>query len=205
MNQKYVFSFLCTVASYHCCHRMVHSFTCAGVLQTQYEKLSSFAGLGTLRNCYVRQGIHIRFCLHLQCMYKSFCTVYHQRSYMDLVSEAAEASMKAAVEEVHSLPHYASEGEVIKTQFILNHFLSLNSGLSLMQGMTQQQMPTIQRFHASLEGILVQSVPNTMPCLLFSTHRIVGISTISRTEHLVPQTREVACTKSVLPQVIARG
>lgn len=125
MNQKYVFSFLCTVASYHCCHRMVHSFTCAGVLQTQYEKLSSFAGLGTLRNCYVRQGIHIRFCLHLQCMYKSFCTVYHQRSYMDLVSEAAEASMKAAVEEVHSLPHYASEGEVIKKFPVHTQSLSL--------------------------------------------------------------------------------
>ena len=39
----------------------------------------------------------------------------------------------------------------------------------------------------------------------FSTHRIVGISTISRTEHSVPQTREVACTKEVLPQVIAQG
>ena len=39
----------------------------------------------------------------------------------------------------------------------------------------------------------------------FSTHKIVGISTISRAEHSVPQTREVACTKEVLPQVISRG
>ncbi|KAL5509605.1 hypothetical protein EMCRGX_G004999 [Ephydatia muelleri] len=39
----------------------------------------------------------------------------------------------------------------------------------------------------------------------FSTHRIVGISTLSRQQHRVAQTREVACTKIVLPQVIARG
>ena len=31
---------------------------------------------------------------------------------MDLVSEAAEASMKTAILEVQSLPHYKSEGEV---------------------------------------------------------------------------------------------
>ena len=39
----------------------------------------------------------------------------------------------------------------------------------------------------------------------FSTHRIVGIATLSRQDHRVAQTREVACTKIVLPQVIARG
>ena len=33
---------------------------------------------------------------------------------MDLVSEAAESSMKAAVEEVQSLPYYASNGEARK-------------------------------------------------------------------------------------------
>ncbi|KAL5505739.1 hypothetical protein EMCRGX_G007225 [Ephydatia muelleri] len=38
-----------------------------------------------------------------------------------------------------------------------------------------------------------------------STHRIVRISTLSRQQHRVAQTREVACTKIVLPQVIARG
>ena len=45
------------------------------------------------------------------------------------------------------------------------------------------------------------------PCsvLTSSTKKIVGISTISWTEHSVPQTREVACTKNVLPQVLARG
>ena len=43
-------------------------------------------------------------------------------------------------------------------------------------------------------------------CIKFhSTQKIVGISTYSRAEHSIPQTREVACTKQVLPQVLARG
>ena len=40
--------------------------------------------------------------------------MYNQKGYMDLVSEATESSMKAAVEEVQSLPDYASQGEVMK-------------------------------------------------------------------------------------------
>ena len=38
-----------------------------------------------------------------------------------------------------------------------------------------------------------------------SSKKIVGISTISRSEHVTAQTRELACTKEVIPQVIARG
>ena len=92
---------------------MVHSFTCAGVLQTQYEKLSRFAGLGTLRNNYIRRGIMLTKTLYnIQVKYFA---VYNQQGYMDLVSEAVETSMKAAVEEVESLAHYANEGEVTKS------------------------------------------------------------------------------------------
>ena len=39
---------------------------------------------------------------------------------------------------------------------------------------------------------------------LSSTHKIIGISTISRAEHSVAQTKELACTKVVIPQVQAR-
>eukprot|EP00731_Ephydatia_muelleri_P006665 Em0003g913a len=46
---------------------------------------------------------------------------------------------------------------------------------------------------------------STVPCMAGSTRRIVGIATLSRPEHRVAQTREVACTKIVLPQLIARG
>ena len=50
----------------------------------------------------------------------------------------------------------------------------------------------------------VQSLPEYSVYLL-STHKIIGISTISRVDHSTAQTRELACTKVVLPQVIGRG
>ena len=42
-------------------------------------------------------------------------------------------------------------------------------------------------------------------CNHSSTKKIVGISTISRKEHSVAQTREIACTREVLADVISRG
>ena len=36
----------------------------------------------------------------------------------------------------------------------------------------------------------------------FSTKRILGISTMSRVDHLTAQTREIECTREVLPSVI---
>ncbi|XP_064402159.1 uncharacterized protein LOC135347946 [Halichondria panicea] len=45
----------------------------------------------------------------------------------------------------------------------------------------------------------------TVPCLTGSTKKIVGISTVSRTDHGVAQTRELQCTKIAVPQAIARS
>ena len=42
-------------------------------------------------------------------------------------------------------------------------------------------------------------------CVTFSNKKVIGISTLSRKEHAVAQTRELACTQEVVPQVIARG
>ena len=39
----------------------------------------------------------------------------------------------------------------------------------------------------------------------FSTYTIIGVSTLSRIEHSVAQTREFECSKVVVPQVQARG
>jgi len=92
-------------------YRLVHSFTCAGILQTQYVKLSLFAGLGTVKNGYIRQGLNSK---KLSCYAHSFTyfIVYNKRGYVDLVSHAAELSMQATTEEVQALPHYESGGEV---------------------------------------------------------------------------------------------
>lgn len=44
----------------------------------------------------------------------ALCAVYSKQGYMGLVSEAAERSMKTAIDEVESLPHYQEKGEVTK-------------------------------------------------------------------------------------------
>ena len=37
---------------------MVHNFTCAGVLPTQYIKLSKFMGMGRLGHGYMKKGMN---------------------------------------------------------------------------------------------------------------------------------------------------
>ena len=95
-------------------YRLVHSFTCAGILQTQYIKLCRFARLGTINNAYIRQGIYMYVpeSLVYICMSINDFTVYNKQGYADLVAQAAELSMKAAIEEVQLLPHYEQDGEV---------------------------------------------------------------------------------------------
>ena len=44
----------------------------------------------------------------------NLCIVYYKQGYMDIVSDAAEESMRSAIEEVKSLPHYSENGEVMK-------------------------------------------------------------------------------------------
>ncbi len=76
-----------------------------------------------------------------------------------------------------------------------------------MLGMIQRQMPTTQLCPVCLEGtcIFILFILLYFNHLLYSTQKIVGISTLSRTDHAVAQTREFQCTTVVLPQVIARG
>ena len=35
---------------------MVHAFTCAGILPTQFIKLCTFADIGTVKHGYISQG-----------------------------------------------------------------------------------------------------------------------------------------------------
>ena len=44
--------------------------------------------------------------------------VYNEKHYKDLVCEAAEKSMLAAVQEVKALPHYEIKGEVRTFMFV---------------------------------------------------------------------------------------
>ena len=78
-----------------------------------------------------------------------------------------------------------------------------------MQDMIQPKTLTTVLFHVCLEGIYAyyQHVTSiTCTChYTCSTKKIVGISTIARKEHSTAQTREIACTKEVLANVISRG
>ena len=38
-----------------------------------------------------------------------------------------------------------------------------------------------------------------------STHKIIGCATLTRQDHTIAQTRELACTRAVIPEVINRG
>lgn len=72
----------------------------------------------------------------------------------------------------------------------------------------QLAMPTTLLFHVYPEGtVQQQKTYSCSPCVYnyCSTKKVVGISTISRLEHASAQTREVQCTRQVLPEVIKRG
>ncbi len=87
---------------------MVHSFTCAGIIPSQYIHLSTFAGLGTVGHAYIRRGI---YCTKT-CTSLTLFTVYNKNSYMEIVAAEAENSMQSAVEEVKALPDYSTKREV---------------------------------------------------------------------------------------------
>ena len=87
----------------------------------------------------------------------NLCAVYNKCGYIDLVTEAAEESMQAAIQEVESLPHYQEKGEVIElyvhaASFHVNTPFIINSGLSQMLGTILRPMPTTQLCPASQEG-----------------------------------------------------
>ena len=72
--------------------------------------------------------------------------------------------------------------------------------------MTQQQMPTIQLCHAFQEGMLgLLRLYDSLVLFSLQYSQDSGISTVSRTDHSIAQTRVLVCTKIVVPQVVARG
>ena len=66
-----------------------------------------------MENSYVWRGIYI-LSMHIKRRINISSAVYSKQGYMDLVQEAAEGSMRAAIGEVESLPHYQKKGEVMK-------------------------------------------------------------------------------------------
>jgi hypothetical protein len=98
-------------------------------------------------------------CTFVRTYARGIFVVYKQRGYMDLVARAAETSMRSAIEEVQSLPHYAQEGEVRKCMHVhvltIAHLLITASGSLPTRGTTPLPMHTTLLCLASLEGNLV--------------------------------------------------
>ncbi|KAL5482064.1 hypothetical protein EMCRGX_G022345 [Ephydatia muelleri] len=72
--------------------KLVHAFTCAGMLPRQYMNFYLFAGMGVVKQ-------------------KNISSVYQNKLYQQVVADVAEESMKAAVERVKESPHRATSGE----------------------------------------------------------------------------------------------
>lgn len=104
-------------------YRMVHAFTCAGMLPSQYTHVlwhrSCWSCVRLLRLAYpCSTKFQLTYCLPLVCQ---------KLGYIELVKRAAELSMRASVDEVLALPEYSTEGEVqmIGKKFYCFHHSSL--------------------------------------------------------------------------------
>ena len=135
-----------------------------------------------------------------------FTIVYKSKVYVAAVEICAESSMMKAINEIKATSKYETDAEV---QLINNSALLLLllicSWSSLMPGMTQQLMPISQLYRVFLEGTCICSVFYFTLYINFSIHKIVGCVTLSKKEHTCAQTRELACTKEVLPLVLSKG
>ena len=91
-------------------NRLVHGFTCAGVLPIQYMNFAKFSGIGNVGHGYIRQGNCNAQCASL--LHEFNVSVYNQLGYVSIVGCLAEQSMKRVVEEVQILPDYATKGKI---------------------------------------------------------------------------------------------
>lgn len=89
---------------------MVHSFTCAGILPSQYIKMSTFMGMGHVGHGYMKKGrLLCTICFCVQCL---VVIVYYGGGYCDIIGTMAEVCMNKAVMEVQALQNYTTDGEV---------------------------------------------------------------------------------------------
>lgn len=75
-----------------------------------------------------------------------------------------------------------------------------------MPAMTQRPTPTTLLCPVWQEGVLPCFWhTDSHDCYFLSTKKIIAVLTVSRSDHGIAQTRELVCTKFVVPQAIARG
>ena len=98
--------------------RLIHAFTCAGMLPSQYYHFCRLASLGTVGKRYTDSG-NTSFELH--CSTVSVFTIVHKsKGYVAAIESCAEASMMKAIE---ATSNYETDGEV---QLINNSVIIIN-------------------------------------------------------------------------------
>ncbi|KAL5473825.1 hypothetical protein EMCRGX_G028382, partial [Ephydatia muelleri] len=90
--------------------KLVHAFTCAGMLPHQYMNFALFAGMGVVKQKYIS-------------------SVYLNQLYQQVVAGVAEESMKAAVERVKESPHHATSGEYTQDCWNFHSFQTASTEL----------------------------------------------------------------------------
>ena len=113
---------------------------------------------------------------------------------------------------MHQMARYVTQNAVVGLSQWVHNFstsvLCINSGWLQMLGMIRQRMHFTQRSLVCQEGGGLLSCWCKYYKLLIqypSTKRILACSTVSRKEHTTAQTRELQCTKEVLPQLLEQG
>ena len=204
LNSCYTCTCTCT-----CTCRFVHSFTCAGILPSQYINFSQFAGIGNVGHKYIKQGGMCIFLKVLTLSYEQYILVYNRCGYIEVVGQLTQDSMQAAVDEIQGLPEYPNKGEVHKYKHVSVWLWSQSTYATVGNHRCQARLHSqCIPHHGPMPFWKVMKVYVNLVLNWYftcSTMKIVGLSTLSRTEHSIPQTRELECTKIVLPQVKDRG
>ena len=95
--------------------RLVHAFTCAGILPSQYIHFCQFATLGVVGKWYIQQGELAReMCVSDVYIYIYVFSplVYKAHSYIECIAQATESSMKHSIEIAKLQADYTVKGEV---------------------------------------------------------------------------------------------
>ena len=88
--------------------RLIHAFTCVGMLPSQYYHFCQLASLGTVGKRYTDSG-NIWHDINTLSMY---IIVYKSKGYIDAIEFCAQASMSHAIDEVKARSEYKTSGEV---------------------------------------------------------------------------------------------
>ena len=177
VNQKYVSLILLIVSTLYYLYRLLHSFTCAGMLPVQYSKFSQFAELGVLGTSYISRSMLLLSYYSGSDLITNICIFQYIgrvatsgwcRKWQ--ISPCKKPWMRCAL----------SQSILLKERWVYSVFYSSHyhmhnhSGLWLMPGTIQHQMHTILLLLVFLEGtvtfvlcIHIQSVYTTAPLKLW--------------------------------------